>query len=271
MKSFLLRTVAVSALMTSPAVAADMALKAPRAPAAVIYDWTGPYVGLNAGVDFAHSGDPSTSASCAVAPGATAATFFCPDIPGINAAGTGAMSGTGFTGGGQVGYNWQRSSWVLGAEADFESFYGRASRSGTAPNTGVTGVYTLTNSVRATWLSTIRGRVGWAVDNVLLYGTGGLAITDLKSSNTLSDTSAFNEFANWGASSTRTGWTVGAGIEWALSRNWTIKAEYLYVHFDSITANGVATTTFAPGYGSAISTTTDLSAHIARAGVNFRF
>lgn len=66
------------------------------------------------------------------------------------------------------------------------------------------------------------------------------------------------------------GWTAGAGIEWAFDQHWSARAEYLYVHFDAITASGFV---FSPGgaYGSAISTSTDLSAQIARAGINYKF
>jgi len=66
------------------------------------------------------------------------------------------------------------------------------------------------------------------------------------------------------------GWTAGGGLEWALTRNWSVKAEYLFVKFGSINASGTVIGT-AAGYGSAISTSTDLTANIARAGVNYKF
>ena len=158
MKSLLLRTVAVSALMTSSAFAADLAVKAPRAPASPAYNWTGFYGGINAGADFARSGDPSTSASCVPFPGLLN-SIVCADIANANAAGTGTMSGTGFTGGGQFGYNWQTNAVVLGAEADFEAFSVTASRTGS--NAGTFNIYNVTNSVDAHWLATVRGRAGW--------------------------------------------------------------------------------------------------------------
>ena len=111
-----------------------------------------------------------------------------------------------------------------------------------------------------------------AVDNVLYYATGGVAVTDISSSNSITTPPAFGPqvVGTWGASLTKAGWTAGGGVEWGVARNWTVRAEYLYVHFDAVTANGVVTRT-AAGYGSAISTATDLSAHIARAGLNYRF
>ncbi|MDR3469792.1 MAG: outer membrane beta-barrel protein [Xanthobacteraceae bacterium] len=276
MKSILLRTVALSALMTSQALAADLAVKAPpvQAPVPVspLYNWSGFYAGLNAGADFAYSGDPSTSASCAVPTGFSFGIFACADVPRVNAAGTGSMHRTGFTGGGQAGYNWQRDALVLGGEVDFGAFSGKASRSGGgtyALNSSAT--YAVTDTVNAHWLMTARARVGVAFDNVLLFATGGLAVTDLSASNSFSDSLSFAT-GTWNASSTKTGWTAGAGVEWGVARNWTVKAEYLYVHFDSINASGFVTGNFgAAAYGSAISTSTDLSAHIARAGINYRF
>ncbi len=275
MKSLLLRGVAVSALMTSSAFAADLA-KAPRlasAPVPPVYNWTGFYGGINAGADFARSGDPSTSASCTPLPGFGFSPIACADVPFVNAAGTGAISHSGFTGGGQFGYNWQSNAAVLGAEVDFKSFSAKASRTGTSTNPATADTTSVSNSVDAHWLMTVRGRAGWAVDNVLYYATGGLAVTDLGSSNAIANPGGggFPLAGTWGTSSTKAGWTAGAGVEWGVARNWTVRAEYLYVHFDTVTANGVVTSPGFAGYGSAISTSTDLSAHIARAGLNYRF
>ena len=266
MKSYLLRTVALSALMTGPSLAADMAVKAPVAPASPLYNWSGFYAGLNAGAGFVNS-DPNTSASC-VPSGAALSLIICADVPNVNAAGTGPMSHTGFTGGGQLGYNWQRNALVLGAEVDVKSFSAGASRTGVSM--GTNGTYTVSNSANTHWLTTVRGRAGWAVNNLLFYGTGGLAVTDLRASNSLV-TDYQTGSGSWGASTTKAGWVAGAGVEWGVVRNWTLRAEYLYVHFSPITANGVVASSAAFGYGSAISTSTDLSAHIARAGINYRF
>jgi outer membrane immunogenic protein len=100
-----------------------------------------------------------------------------------------------------------------------------------------------------------------------------LAVTHLSAANSFSDnTVGFGGggTGSWGTSATKAGWTVGAGAEYALNRNWSVRAEYLYVHFDAITASGVIPDSTG-AYGSAISTSTDLSAHIARAGVNYKF
>ena len=72
----------------------------------------------------------------------------------------------------------------------------------------------------------------------------------------------------WNATAFDVGWTVGAGIEWAFANNWTARVEYLYVDFGSVTATGIIG---ASPYANGISTSTDLSAQIARAGVNYKF
>jgi outer membrane immunogenic protein len=271
MKSRLLRGVALMALMTSPAVAADLSFKAPQsAPVSgPVPNWTGFYVGLNAGGAFARSGDPSTTASCA-------GTYFgCADALAVSAAGTGSMSKAAFVGGGQAGYNWQVNAVVLGGEVDFDSFNVRLSRTGSGVLPTIGGTFTITSSASSDWLFTARGRIGWAFDNLLLYGTGGLAETQLNASNSYMDTAGYPPGPGtgaWNTSAIKLGWTAGGGVEWALNRNWSVKAEYLFVKFGSINAFGTVISTVNPtGYASAIGTSTDLTASIARAGVNYKF
>jgi outer membrane immunogenic protein len=184
--------------------------------------------------------------------------------------------GAKFIGGAQAGYNWQINSTVVGLETDFDSFKARASRAATGTYVSMPSQFTITNSVNANWLFTARGRLGWAFNTALLgYVTGGLAATHYSAANSLSDTNVGlgPGVGNWSAAATKLGWTAGAGAEYALNKSWSVRAEYLYVHFNSITASGiVANTGFIPGgYANAISTSTDLSAQIARAGINYRF
>jgi outer membrane immunogenic protein len=277
-KNILLRTVALPALLTAPALAADMAVKAPAVPPTSAYSWTGFYVGLNAGANWAYSGDPTTSASCAPL-GFIGSYLTCADVPVVNAVGTGSLSANArFTGGVQAGYNWQINSTVVGVEADYDSFNVKASRTATGNYVSIPNQFTITNSVSANWLFTARGRLGWVIStNLLGYVTGGLAATHYSTANSFSDNiplgGAGPDAGNWSAAATKLGWTVGAGAEYALNKSWSVRAEYLYVHFNSITASGiVANTGFAPGgYANAISTSTDLSGQIARAGINYRF
>src|SRR5262249_46458975 len=133
-KKRLLVSVASSALLASSAMAADMAVKAPP-PRPALYSWTGFYVGLNAGGAWGRS-DAVTSTSCGTIPGF--APYFCnaafgqANAAAVAAAGTGSMSGGGFTGGGQVGYNLQSGNLVFGVELDAEAFNLRLSRQASA-------------------------------------------------------------------------------------------------------------------------------------------
>lgn len=281
MKRLLLATTALTSTVVAvgSASAADMALKAPPPAAATIANWAGFYVGLNAGGAWGKA-DPNTNASCAAAPGFGLGYWVplgCGNVPLVDAAGSGSASKSAFIGGGQVGYNLQNNNFVYGIEADFDSFNIKATHQATgAYTTG--GSFTVTSSANTNWLLTARGRVGWTFDNVLAYATGGLAVTDLRSSNSFADSLTFIPgpgVGSWSASTTKYGWTVGGGLEWALTRNWSAKVEYLYVNFGRVTASGLVTSA-APGaggvgYGSAINTSVDLTASIARAGINYRF
>ena len=138
--------------------------------------------------------------------------------------------------GGTIGYNWQFGTFVLGIEGD--GAWADVSASGTETVLGVTA--TGSNKIQA--LATIRGRFGVAVDQVLLYGTGGFALADQKGSVTalgvtISDTQS------------QTGWTAGAGVEWMFMPRWSLKAEYLYRRFDNTTLFGAPIGTLAVNSG----------------------
>jgi outer membrane immunogenic protein len=135
--------------------------------------------------------------------------------------------------GGTLGYNWQFGTYLLGLEAD--GAWADVSQSVT-----VAGLLTASDKLQA--LSTIRGRVGVAFDQVLLYGTGGFALADEKASATALGITLSN-------SQTRTGWTAGAGLEWMFAPHWSLKAEYLYRRFDSVTFLGVPTGSLALNSG----------------------
>lgn len=283
-KSRLLGSVALSALLASPVLAADLRVKAPPPPPPpAVFSWTGFYVGLNAGAAWGRS-DVETSVSCDFVPGFAAAYFCFPgggqaNAAAIAAAGTGSMSGSGFTGGGQIGYNLQSGNVVFGAEFDVEAFNLKLSRQASGAYLvsvlpGLAGnTFTVTSSLDTRWLFTARARLGLAFDSVLVFATGGLAVTDLRASHTFSDTHVIPAIGAgaWSGSKTKTGWTAGGGIEWAAGRYWTVKVEYLYLNFGSVDAAGLIVNPSPVGYANAISTSADLTAHIARAGINFRF
>lgn len=228
------------------------------------YNWSGFYLGLNAGGAWGRANATTSAPSGDYLP--------APDNTLVAAAGTGSMSGSGFTGGVQAGYNWQSNNIVYGVELDFGAFNVGASRSGAGSLSGnffAAVPFVVTNSADTDWLFTARGRIGWVISNVLAYATGGLAVTRIETANSHWDNVWPSPVTtNWKASDTKLGWTLGGGFEWALGNNWTVKTEYLYLNFGSVNSAGLITT---GGYSQAISTSTDLTAHIARAGVNFKF
>ncbi len=157
---------------------------------------------------------------------------------------TGDFNVSGGLIGGTLGYNWQVAQAVFGLETDLDWSNIR----GTTTTNCAPGCQT-----RNTWLGTTRGRLGYAMDRFLPYLTGGVAYGDIRAS--------VPGFA--GASTNKTGWTLGGGLEFALASNWTAKAEYLYVDlgkFDCGTACGTA----APD-------NVKFNANILRAGLNYRF
>ncbi len=273
-----LRMGAAVAAMTVAAVVGAQAADLPtrkEAPAPIYvpppFTWTGFYVGVNAGGVWTSGSRNATL----VAPGAVWLQSFFPG--GI---GNGQ---SGFIGGGQVGYNYQWGSWVFGGEADFDgSTLSKTFNYTSTPfgnvvngvNVGALGLANDTLSVHAKasldWLGTVRGRIGFVAtpDNrLMIYGTGGFAYAGGSSNFNVYDATGL--FWNGNPSSTRTGWTIGGGAEYAITNNITIRGEYLYVDLGS---NTITTNTLnvlgAPVYATA---KINYNASIVRAGINYKF
>jgi outer membrane immunogenic protein len=140
---------------------------------------------------------------------------------------------SGFAGGVQAGYNWQNGPLVFGLEADIQA---SGANDTFAP-------WKFSNP----WFGTVRGRVGYALNNVLFYGTGGLAFGELRG-----QTPGVTE------SHTTAGWTAGVGAEFGFAQNWTARIEYLYVDLSN---SRFAITGLPNGY----------QFGLARVGVNYRF
>ena len=105
---------------------------------------------------------------------------------------------------------------------------------------------------------------------MLLYGTGGVALTDLGVKNALASSNPPVAQGAGSASGWVTGWTIGGGAEWALSRHWTVRAEYLYLDFGKVTANA-SVVDLPHTFNNNVATTVDLTAHLARVAVNYKF
>jgi outer membrane immunogenic protein len=169
-------------------------------PVVAYYNWTGFYVGLNAGYGFGTSTATGTI--------------------------TGSVKPKGALFGGTLGYNYQVGSLVYGIEGDWDW-------SGVKGSVGCpAGIATCDISNR--WLATFRGRIGYAFDRWLPYFTAGGAYGSVKAS--YSDPTVPISFST---SKSQLGWTAGVGLEYAFLGNWTAKIEYLYVDLGNFTA-GVA-------------------------------
>jgi outer membrane immunogenic protein len=194
-------------LAASSASAADIAARPyTKAPAIVapIVNWTGFYIGAQVGGAWSdNSWDNVTLTGEAV-----------------------SHSKSSVVGGGHIGYNWQFNQFVLGVEGEFN---------GTDLNATSVSILNpaVTYGTKIDWYGTVVGRLGWAFDNVLIYGTGGVAFADIKTSGV---NAAIDSFSN---SDTRTGWTAGGGIAYQITPNWIAGVDYKHIEFDSFNRSGV--------------------------------
>jgi len=131
--------------------------------------------------------------------------------------------------------------------------------------------YTVSTSFKADWLSTYRARLGWTLSpNLLAYATGGLALTVLEVTNSFSDNVGLGATGGSTGSQLWAGWTAGGGLEWAMNSAWSVKAEYLYLKFAAPAPTPASSSDPGPrGLFTTISTTGDLTAHVARVGLNY--
>jgi outer membrane immunogenic protein len=230
MKKLLLLAVAFAAFgFAASANAADMPVKAAKPVAPLAYRWTGLYVGLQGGYAWGSS------------------------IQTYNAGSTDRYDISGWEGGGTLGYNWQVDpQWVFGVETDISGAHISGSGA-TMPSYGCGTICSTTVNA----FGTLRGRIGYAFNNILVYGTGGLAYASIESD--LDDGTK----TNW-----RAGWTAGGGVEYGFAPNWSAKLEYLYASFGSF----VWTNETNANYSClGIACSTDARFSVVRAGLNYRF
>lgn len=219
----------VVALGVTGASAADLSAapvyRGAPPPLVAAFDWTGFYIGANIGYGSARA-DASTD----------------------------GLSGdehlNGVLGGGQIGYNWQTGNWVFGLEVDGQATGQKSSVSVSG------GGITVTEDDSVPWFVTARGRIGYTVAPTwLIYVTGGGAWMDFKSTIGVTGLGS----ATWEVS--HGGWSAGAGIEGAIDRNWSWKAEYLHLDTGSF-----STTVF-----NIVPASVRLTNDIGRFGINYRF
>jgi outer membrane immunogenic protein len=214
MKKFILGSVALAAMISGSAMAADMPVKAPYSapPPVLAYDWSGFYIGAHLGYDW----ESVNGYGFHTDTGALGSTFVR-KFPNVFA---------GF----QAGYNYMVApNILLGVETDLSR--NNAGAWGLGTNDGAYGQGVLD------WSGTVRGRIGYTANNVLFYGTGGFAWSDVNLTRV--QISAFNPVVPQATvdnvSATRTGWTAGAGIEVGVMPNLTVKAEYRYIDYSTFT------------------------------------
>jgi outer membrane immunogenic protein len=173
-----------------------------------------------------------------------------------------------FTGGGQLGYNYQLGSLVLGLEID-ANYNGvdesdSVNRALAAP---LVGRFIHTVKQKFDFFGTVRPRIGFTPANgLLVYGTGGLAYGRIRSSSNVLFTSAGDNYVG-SASTTRAGWTAGGGLEFAFTNNWIARFEYLYLDLGKFSYT--YTNQLFPGFN--YSTDVKTREHVLRFGINFKF
>lgn len=223
------------------ALAADMPVKAPvyKAPSPVLYNWSGCYIGGQVGYAWARDRDTETNSVTGVQ------TIFSPvDTASVN----------GPKAGGYLGCNWQTSAFVLGVEGDGE--WAHLKGSANYINTGVPPDFYET-TIRSQ--ASVRGRVGYAAfDRTLLYVTGGVAFANVNEHDEVGGVGTSND-----NSATRTGWTLGGGVDYAFTGNWIARIEYRYADFGKFSYNP-------PVFG-AVTETHKITENAVRVGLAYKF
>jgi len=228
-------------LLVTAAAAADLptAKPAPALPPPPIFTWTGFYVGGEIGGAWLNDR-------------LTESTAFVPPL-------TGHQSSTlsGVTGGGLAGYNQQFNNFVLGVEGDLEATSlsknntcliedggaGNAAPGSCFPQPGFNYAF----RTQLPWQGSIRGRLGWALGQALIYAAGGLAFGEVRTSD-VTGPGAFPPVGSQSFERTQVGGTIGAGVEYAVTSNLIVRAEYRYADFGTVSNNLTAGGNFWNGY-----------------------
>jgi outer membrane immunogenic protein len=264
MNKILLGSVALAALLAGPAMAADMGV--PRAAYVPPPSWTGFYVGGNFGGVWGNT-NPGLQTGCLPgelrpgSPGTNPNGGVVPNLPSDNCywtfgsgaptnisvatqIGTQPFHNNGWTGGGQIGFNYQYQWAVFGIEADFQAFRPKGSQNvvgiypvvNPAQNCGNSGAgcqFGFTQSSDGKWLTTVRGRVGAVWGNFMVYGTMGVAWVKTDFTSNFADTTTNQALTNGGlvsnltVSRTKAGPVGGAGLSYMFMRNIIVSVEYL--------------------------------------------
>ena len=295
MRKLLIGSVALMAMVAAPAMAGDLRpTKKPlymQAPVPV-FTWSGFYIGGNIGYSWGHS---------------ESTLSFLDAGGGLLSASGDTFQMNGVIGGAQIGYNWQVQTWVFGLETDFQGsgqdggMTGLCAGGSLASGPPFNGTCTpghigdtrpfdvaadavtsiLTHDLQ--WFGTVRGRIGHTImPTLLVYATGGLAygqvdtkaavsgtnITGTNGTNVFTITTGSAAFSN---STTKVGWTLGAGVEGVLGGNWTGKIEYLYIDLGDVSGSFVTPIVTTSGGALTSHYSSHITDNILRVGINYKF
>lgn len=228
-------------------------------------NWTGWYAGLNVSATSHHASTQDVNGWGMGGLGPASPPYVTPFFES-------RTTSAGF--GGQVGYNWQFGRFLTGLEAD-AGYVGAKATFAPANNfaslfCGAGCTASATNEL--TWLATFRGRAGFLVgDNVLLYGTAGLALGEIDNHWGYGDVTIPGSFSDsqFRSSGVRAGFIYGGGVEFAAMKNWVLRAEAMYVDFGTSSSTIVGT----PNLGATGTYTTNFknTATIGRAALSWRW
>lgn len=259
------RKLSVPAVLAGTLLAGSAVAAEPPSPA---YDWSGFYIGVHAALARTDVGNASLVWGDGNIFGPLSA-----DGMAITRNSRTSFDATQLGGGIHAGYNYRIGNIVSGVEADFALFGGRGSDGVSAPYIAAVGHrYTLQYGAGVDWLATIRGRLGYAADRLLIYGTGGIAFADVEFDWSYTDTQNAPNRARGSGSSSKiaTRPIFGGGFEYALNGNSTFKVEYLYMRSVDIDTSGVVYND-SPGFSNQITTSANIDAHhFLKVGLNWK-
>jgi outer membrane immunogenic protein len=232
-RKFLLASVGATALASSALAAEPPPAPPPYLPPPPIFTWTGPYIGGQVGYAWGS--------------GSGNFTGFDPFTGVAFTTNAGGGNPNGVIGGANVGYNYEFNQWpiftssgvVVGLEGSVDGTSISKTAVATVPIFG--GLSTVNADTRADIQGSIRGRLGLAWDRVLIYATGGVAFGGFSTDITVAGTDFFGTpvFGSGNVSTTRVGWTVGGGLQYAVTNNWSVRAEYRFTDFGRINQTGI--------------------------------
>ena len=229
----LIAAAAIAVVAYRPALAADLPIPSYPPPLPAAYNWTGIYLGINGGFATGNSkwsdGPIGTTDSFPI---------------------------SGFLIGGTAGINYQINEYVFGIEGDGDWTNLNGNSGSTCGAISAVVTPPVGCQTQSQWLATVRGRVGYAFDRILVYGTAGAAFGKVQTG--LNPPSTFD-------STIEAGWAVGGGLEYAFAQNWTAKVEYLLVDLPNISC------TTAGNCGGAAGSIVSFNENIFRAGLNYKF